>query len=300
LSMLAWPIISLGWVLNMWQEGMASCERILGIMREKNDIDDNENTDWSITSLEGRVEFDHLTFRYPGATAPVLNDITLTVPQGMTLAIVGHTGAGKTTLAALLPRLYNAPPGSIRIDGHELRRIPLQVLRRHIGFVTQETMLFSDTLAENITFGVDQVSESAFQDAVRISQVSKDLDQFPDGWTTMVGERGLTLSGGQKQRVSISRAILRDPRILILDDALSAVDTYTEEAIWQELEQVRKERTTILISHRISTVHDADLIIVLENGHIVEQGRHEQLLAAQGVYYQLYQRQLLEQSLEEI
>jgi len=300
LSMLAWPIISLGWVLNMWQEGMASCERILSVMREKNDIDDNEMTDWSITSLKGQVEFDHLTFQYPGTTAPVLNDITLTIPQGMTLAIVGHTGAGKTTLAALLPRLYDAPPGSCRIDGHDLRRIPLQVLRRHIGFVTQETMLFSDTLAENITFGADQAPESAFQDAVRISQVYKDLDQFPDGWNTLVGERGLTLSGGQKQRVAISRAILRDPRILILDDALSAVDTYTEEAIWKELEQVRKGRTTILISHRISTVHDADLIIVLESGRIVEQGRHEQLLAAQGAYYQLYKRQLLEQSLEEI
>jgi len=300
LSMLAWPIISLGWVLNMWQEGMASCERILSIMKAKNDIDDDENTDWSITNIKGQVEFDHLTFQYPGTTAPVLSDITLTIPQGITLAIVGHTGAGKTTLAALLPRLYDAPPGSCRIDGHDLRRIPLQVLRQHIGFVTQETMLFSDTLAENITFGKDQAPESAFEDAVRISQVNKDLDQFPDGWNTLVGERGLTLSGGQKQRVAISRAILRDPRILILDDALSAVDTYTEEAIWQELEQVRRGRTTILISHRISTVHDADLIIVLEKGRIVEQGRHEQLLAAQGVYYQLYQRQLLEQSLEEI
>ncbi|NLP10503.1 ABC transporter ATP-binding protein [bacterium] len=300
LSMLAWPIISLGWVLNMWQEGMASCERILSIMKEKNNIDDDENTDWSITSLKGQVEFDHLTFQYPGTTVPVLSDITLTIRQGMTLAIVGHTGAGKSTLASLLPRLYDVPPGSCKIDGHDLRRIPLQLLRRHIGFVTQETMLFSDTLAENITFGVDQAPQAAFQDAVRISQLNKDLDQFPDGWNTLVGERGLTLSGGQKQRVAISRAILRDPKILILDDSLSAVDTYTEEAIWNELEQVRRGRTTILISHRISTVHDADLIIVLENGHIVEQGRHEQLLAVQGAYYQLYQRQLLEQSLEEI
>jgi len=300
LNMLAWPIIALGWVLNLWQEGMASCERIVAIMREQPEIQDGPQTRWDIQSLQGALQFDHLSFQYPGHTLAVLKDIHLTVPQGMTLAVVGHTGAGKSTLVNLIPRLQEVAPGSLKIDGHDIRHIPLNVLRQHIGFVTQETMLFSDTLTENLTFGANQVSAVELDRAIRIAQLHKDLDQFPEGMNALVGERGLTLSGGQKQRVAIARAVLRDPRILILDDALSAVDTYTEEEILHQLKEVRRDRTTILVSHRISTVRDADQIIVLKDGRIAEQGRHDQLVELGGIYYHLYQRQLLEQSLEEI
>jgi ATP-binding cassette, subfamily B, multidrug efflux pump len=300
LSMLAWPIIALGWVLNLWQEGMASCERILSILKQKTDIQDGPETDAAITQLQGNIQFEHLVFQYNSSTAPVLNDLSLAIPSGMTLAIVGHTGSGKSTLVNLIPRLYEASAGTIKIDGYDIRHIPLQCLRRHIGFVTQETLLFSETLRENMAFGVDSVSDEALNTVAQVAQLQKDLDQFPQGWNTLVGERGLTLSGGQKQRVAIARAVLRDPRILILDDALSAVDTYTEEEILRQLKKVRQGRTTILVSHRISTVRDADLIVVLKNGRIAEQGGHDQLLVQKGLYYQLYQRQLLEQSLEEI
>lgn len=298
IGMLAWPVIAMGWVLNLWQEGLASSERVLNLFKEKSDIQDGPETDHAITELQGQIQFDRLSFHYDSSTAAVLKNISLTIPRGATLAIVGHTGSGKSTLVNLIPRLYNAPAGSVLIDGHDIRRIPLLTLRRHIGFVSQEAMLFSDTLSENLAFGVEQVSDQAILEAAQIAQLTQDMDQFSQGWQTLVGERGMTLSGGQKQRAAIARAVLRDPRILILDDALSAVDTYTEEEILHQLAQVRRQRTTIIVSHRISTVRDADQIIVLQNGEIAEQGNHDQLLAQQGLYYQLYQRQLIEQSLE--
>jgi ATP-binding cassette, subfamily B, multidrug efflux pump len=300
LAMLAWPIIALGWVLNLWQEGMGSAERILNILKEKPEIRDGAETDPALTEIKGEIEFHDLCFSYPGATAPVLKNINLHISSGTTLAIVGHTGSGKSTWMHLIPRLYDAPAGTLLIDGHDVRRIPLADLRRQIGFVTQETFLFSDLLRANLAFGVDGTSETELQAAVETAQLNKDLDQFPQGWQTMVGERGLTLSGGQKQRVAIARAVLRNPRILILDDALSAVDTYTEEEILSRLRTVREGRTTLIVSHRISTVRDADWIVVLKNGEIAEQGRHEELLAQGGLYHTLYERQLLEQSLEEI
>jgi ATP-binding cassette subfamily B protein len=300
LAMLAWPIIALGWVLNLWQEGMGSAERILNILKEKPEIQDGAETDPSLTEIKGEIEFRDLSFSYPGATAPVLKKINLHITSGMTLAIVGHTGSGKSTWMHLIPRLYDAPAGTLLMDGHDVRRIPLADLRRQIGFVTQETFLFSDLLRENLAFGVDGASDNELQAAVETAQLTKDLDQFPQGWETMVGERGLTLSGGQKQRVAIARAVLRNPRILILDDALSAVDTYTEEEILSRLRTVRQGRTTLIVSHRISTVRDADWIVVLKNGEIAEQGRHEELLAQGGLYHALHERQLLEQSLEEI
>jgi ATP-binding cassette subfamily B protein len=300
LAMLAWPIIALGWVLNLWQEGMGSAERILNILKEKPEINDSAETDPSWTEIKGEIEFRDLCFSYPGAASPVLKKINLHISAGMTMAIVGHTGSGKSTWMHLIPRLYDAPAGTLLIDGHDIRRLPLADLRRQIGFVTQETFLFSDLLRENLSFGVSGTNEAELQAAVETAQLTKDLDQFPQGWETMVGERGLTLSGGQKQRVAIARAVLRNPRILILDDALSAVDTYTEEEILSRLRTVRQGRTTLIVSHRISTVRDADWIVVLKNGEIAEQGRHEELLAQGGLYRTLYERQLLEQSLEEI
>lgn len=300
LAMLAWPIIALGWVLNLWQEGLGSAERILNIFKEKPDIADTADTDPSLTEITGTITFRGLNFAYPGATTPVLRRIDLHIDAGMTLAVVGHTGSGKSTWMHLIPRLYDAPAGTLLLDGHDIRHYPLAALRRHIGFVTQETFLFSDLIRENLAFGVDAAGEGELQTAAETAQLTKDLDQFPQGWDTMVGERGLTLSGGQKQRVAIARAVLRNPRILILDDALSAVDTYTEEEILQRLRQVRQGRTTIIVSHRISTVRDADWIVVLKNGEIAEQGRHEELLAQKGLYHTLNERQLLEQSLEEI
>jgi ATP-binding cassette, subfamily B, multidrug efflux pump len=300
LAMLAWPIIALGWVLNLWQEGLGSAERILNILKEKPDIQDGAETDPSLTEITGEIEFRDLSFTYPGISSPVLKKVNLHIPAGMTLAIVGHTGSGKSTWMHLIPRLYDAPAGTLFLDGHDIRCIPLAELRRQIGFVTQETFLFSDVLRENLAFGVNENNDDKLQAAIEMAQLNKDLDQFPQGWDTMVGERGLTLSGGQKQRVAIARAILRDPRILILDDALSAVDTYTEEEILSRLRTVRQGRTTLIVSHRISTVRDADWIVVLKNGEIAEQGRHEELLAHAGLYHTLYERQLLEQSLEEI
>jgi ATP-binding cassette subfamily B protein len=227
-----------------------------------------------------------------------LSDINLTIKKGMTLAVVGYTGCGKSTFVSLIPRLYDVTGGELLIDGKNIKNIPLEVLRANIGCVPQETFLFSDTLTENISYGVDNGTEDHILQSAEVSQIAKDVSEFPNAFDTMIGERGITLSGGQKQRTSIARAVMRNPKILILDDALSAVDTYTEEEILKRLKHVMRDRTSIIISHRISTVKDADMIIVLDHGKITERGTHDELIATGGIYAELYEKQLLEAELE--
>jgi len=296
LMYLIWPIIALGWVTNIIQRGLASMGRLWTIFAAQPAMDDRLVPKDPVRTLKGEIEFRNLTFAYNGF--PILRNVNLHIPAGRTVAIVGATGSGKTTLAALVPRLYDAPEGSVLVDGIPVRHIPLKTLRSHIGFVPQETFLFSDTIRENIRFGVPGSSDEAVERAAEVSNILPDILGFPKGFDAMVGERGLTLSGGQKQRVAISRAIIRDPRILILDDALSSVDTYTEEKILRHLTQVMAGRTTILISHRVSTIRNADEIVVLHNGTLVERGSHEELLALNGHYTALYNKQLIEESLE--
>lgn len=296
LMYLIWPIIALGWVTNIIQRGLASMGRLWTIFSAEPNIDDRNVAANPVSALKGEIEFRDLTFAYNGF--PILRNINLRIPEGRTVAIVGATGSGKSTLAALVPRLYDAPEGSVLVDGIPVRQIPLKTLRSHIGFVPQETFLFSDTVLENIRFGVPGAPEEDVKRAAEISNILPDIQAFPKGFEAMVGERGLTLSGGQKQRVAISRAIIRDPRILILDDALSSVDTYTEEKILRHLTGVMAGRTTILISHRVSTIRYADEIVVLHDGSIVEQGSHEELLALNGYYAELYNKQLIEEALE--
>lgn len=272
--------------------------RLNKILSTQPEIKDTDETDRSITGVKGSISYRDVSFRFPSKEYYALQNISIEIDSGSTLAIVGRTGAGKSTLVNLLPRLLDTSAGELLIDGNSVRRIPLDVLRRNIGYVQQETFLFSDTIANNIAYGVEHATREEIEWAANVSQIQKDIDSFPLKYDTLVGERGITLSGGQKQRVGIARAILRKPSILILDDALSAVDTYTEEAILTQLKQVMKERTSIIISHRISTVKDADSIIVLENGAIVETGTHEELVVLNGIYADLYNRQLLEEELQ--
>jgi len=296
--MLTWPVIALGWVINIFQRGTASMTRINEILTVKSEISDEALPAESPQTIAGTVEFRHLNFAYDGTS--VLKDINLTVPAGTSLAIVGPTGSGKTTLVSLIPRIYDAVPGSIMIDGRPIREYSLETLRRNIGFVPQETFLFSDTVRENIAFGVEQATDQQIHDAAEAASIASDIEAFPDQYKTLVGERGITLSGGQKQRSAIARAIVRDPRILVLDDALASVDTYTEEKILNHLREVMQGRTTIFISHRVSTVRNADRIAVLHHGRIVESGTHDELIARNGYYTELYNKQLLEEELARV
>ncbi|MCL5267236.1 MAG: ABC transporter ATP-binding protein/permease [Bacteroidetes bacterium] len=298
LGMLTWPLIAFGWVVNIFQRGAASMGRLNKIFDTLPEIKDDDETDQTIRELEGRISFRNVSFKFPSKEEYALRNINLEVDRGMTLAIVGRTGTGKSTIVNLIPRLFDCTSGEILIDGHPIKDIPIDVLRRSIGYVQQETFLFSDTISNNIAYGVEIAKPEEIEWAASISQIRKDVESFPRGFDTMVGERGITLSGGQKQRVGIARAIIRKPNILILDEALSAVDTYTEEEILQGLKAVMKERTSIIISHRISTVKNADSIVVLDDGAITEVGTHDELVLKGGIYADLYNRQLLEEELQ--
>ena len=323
---LTWPVIALGWVINIFQRGTASMTRIDEILSQQPEIADdpalgvgNGGTGVSPVQpggdarlstsvspgdgdIQGEIEFRNLNFAYNGTS--VLKDINLRIPAGSSLAIVGPTGSGKTTLVNLIPRIYDAAPGAVLIDGRPVRQFPLDSLRRHIGFVPQETFLFSDTIRENIAFGISEEDGDAplpdIKAAAAAANIAQDIESFPESYNTTVGERGITLSGGQKQRTAIARALLRSPRILILDDALSSVDTHTEDKILNHLREIMRGRTTIFISHRVSTVRNADRIAVLHHGRIVELGTHDQLIARNGYYTDLYNKQLLEEELAEV
>jgi ATP-binding cassette subfamily B protein len=297
LVMLAWPMIAFGWVTNLLQRGTASWKRMLDVLTAEPAITD-AGASAQVTSRDeilGDIEFRDLTFAYGDRV--VLRRISARLPAGSTTAIVGATGSGKSTLLNLLPRLNDPPSGTVFIDGIDIRDMPLAVLRTSIGFVAQEPFLFSASIAENIGFGVPAASREQIEQAAHVSRLDKDLADFPKGYDTVVGERGITLSGGQKQRTAIARAVITDPKILILDDALSAVDTYTEEEILSRLAGVMRSRTTIIVSHRVSTVRNADQILVLDDGAIAERGTHDQLVARNGIYAELYRKQLLEEEL---
>lgn len=308
LMMLTWPVIALGWVINIFQRGTASMGRIQEVLSAPPEVTDSAAAAdlQNSTAVKGDLEFRNLNFSYNGI--PVLKDINLKIPAGTSLAIVGPTGSGKTTLVSLIPRIFDASrgdsqqsdSGALLLDGRLLRAYPLAVLRRNIGFVPQETFLFSTTVGENIAFGVENASTGQVRSAAEAASIAADIESFPDQYETVVGERGITLSGGQKQRTAIARALMRDPRILILDDALASVDTYTEEKILNHLREVMAGRTTIFISHRVSTVRNADQIAVLHAGRIVEIGTHDDLIARDGYYTDLYNKQLLEEELEQV
>jgi len=300
LSILIWPVIAFGWVMNIIQQAEASMKRLNKIFAEPYEIDDSDKTDSSIKELKGEIEFKNVSFRYSDNLPEVLKNINIKIPVDSSLAIVGHTGAGKTSLINLIPRLYDVTDGEVLIDGKDVKIIPLDVLRTNIAVVQQESFLFSDTVYGNISYGLREIDKEKVKEVSRIANFDKDVEFFSNGYDTIVGERGITFSGGQKQRASLARAIATDPKILILDDSFSAVDTQTEEGILKNLREFMKNRTSIIISHRISTVKDADNIIVIHNETIAEQGTHNELVALNGIYADLHYRQLLEKELEEI
>src|SRR5271169_1551023 len=297
---LTFPVIALGWVVNIFQRGTASLIRLNEILHEQPEIKDESEAEVEDNDrqVEGEIEFRGLNFAYDGK--PVLHDLNLRIPAGSSMAIVGPTGSGKTTLVNLIPRIYDAAPGMVLVDGRPIREFSLASLRKNIGFVPQETFLFSDRIRENIALGVESATDQEIHEAAKAANIACDIESFPEQYQTMVGERGITLSGGQKQRTAIARALIRNPRILILDDALSSVDTHTEDKILNHLREVMQGRTTIFISHRVSTVRNADRIAVLHDGHIVESGTHDELLTLNGYYSDLYNKQLLEEELAEV
>jgi ATP-binding cassette, subfamily B, multidrug efflux pump len=311
---LTWPVISLGWVINLFQRGTASTGRIASILAEPPEITDaGVPVVGTPNDIVGEIEFRNLSFHY-GQTLQaaergqgrshgdedVLRNVSLKIPAGTSLAIVGPTGSGKSTLVSLIPRIYDAAAGSVHIDGRPIREFPLEVLRRSVGFVPQETFLFSDSIRENIAFGAQHVTDADVHRVAEAADIASEIESFPEGYNTLVGERGLTLSGGQKQRTAIARALIRNPRILVLDDALSSVDTHTEDRILNHLREIMQGRTTIFISHRVSTVRNADRIAVLHDGQIVEYGTHDELIDRNGYYTELYNKQLLEEELETV
>ncbi len=299
-TMLVWPMMAVGECITSVSQGLASLRRLCGIFDAKPDIVDSDRTDSSLTSLHGDIAINHLTFAYPDQPeTTVLEDVSVTVRAGETLAVLGRTGSGKSTLPSLLMRLYDVPDGMITIDGHPLREIPLKVLRTNIACVPQDSFLFSDTLQNNIAFGSENKSLEAVEQAAKDACIHDNIIEFPDAYQTIVGERGVTLSGGQKQRSSIARALMKDAPILLLDDALSAVDTDTERQILNNLRRLRNGRTTIIVAHRISTIQDADHILVLDDGKVEEYGTHEELINNDGLYQSLYRKQQLEEQLKE-
>jgi ATP-binding cassette, subfamily B, multidrug efflux pump len=299
LAMLNWPVVALGWVINLFQRGMASYRRLVEVLNVVPSIQSPPHAHRAARrSGGGEIEFRRLTFTFPGASRPALRDLSLVIPAGRTVAIVGHTGAGKSTLLSMLPRLFDPPPGAVFLDGVDVRLWDLAELRTRLAIVAQETFLFSATLAENIAYGVDRAARHEVEDAARVSRLDGDVRGFHDGYDTLVGERGITLSGGQRQRAAIARALLRDSPVLLLDDCLSSVDALTEEAILKGLRAEMRRRTTLLVSHRVSAVREADLIVVLESGVVVERGTHETLLTLDGHYAELHRLQKLEEELE--
>ena len=298
LGILIWPMIAFGWVINIIQQAEASMKRLNKIFSEPYEITESERTNYSIEEIEGNIEFRNVSFKYNEYSPYILKNLNLNVPKGSTLAIMGYTGSGKTSFINLIPRLYDCTGGEVLIDGLNVKELPIDVLRTNIGVVQQESFLFSDTVLNNISYGKREIDPSQVFKVASISQFDKDVREFPKNYETIVGERGITFSGGQKQRACLARALAIDPKILILDDSFSAVDTHTEEEILKNLKDFMKNRTSIIISHRISTVKYADKIVVLSQGKISEEGTHEQLIAAGGIYSDLHYKQLLEQELE--
>lgn len=302
LGQLTWPMIAIGWIINIIQRAAPSMKRILAITDLKPDIADNNETDKSITldKIEGEIVFKDVWFRYPNTENYALKNINLIISKGSTLGIIGHTGSGKSTFINLLPRIFDVTQGNIYLDGYDLRQIPLRTLREAVGIVPQESFLFSTRINKNIAYSSDSIDENLVENASRSADLYKDVMDFPHKFDTMVGERGITLSGGQKQRTSLARAIYKKPKILILDDSLSAVDTHTEEQILHELKTIMNKRTSIIISHRISSIKNANNIILLNNGEIKEEGTHNELISLKGMYYDIYSKQLLEEEIKEL
>ena len=299
-ALLTWPMIALGWVINLYERGTASLVRIAEILETEPEIRDEEGVRTDFGPVRGEIEFRNLTFSYDEESDPVLREFDLRIPVGATVGITGPTGSGKSTLLNLIPRLFQPERGQIFLDGVDVRDIPLQTLRRAVGMVPQESFLFSESIEESISFGIDRPEQDEVLEVALLSQIHAEILEFPDQYGETVGERGVTLSGGQKQRIALSRAVIRKPAILILDDAFSSVDTNTEEAILDRLRDIMSERTSLIVSHRVSTLQDADLIIYLEDGRIAEQGTHAELVGREGRYAKIVERQALMEELESL